>query len=59
MSYLNIKNVKVSGIAACVPGRVENNRDYTLLSPEELENYINTTGIEHRHCAIHDGSICT
>lgn len=59
MSYLNIKNVKVSGIAACVPSRVENNRDYTLLSQEELENYINTTGIERRHCAIHDGSICT
>lgn len=58
MSYLNIKHVKIQGIAACVPERVEENRDYTLLSKEEIEKYIATTGVERRHCAIHDGAIC-
>ena len=59
MSYLRINNVQIKGIAACVPERVEENRDYTLLSREEIEKYIATTGIERRHCAVHDGSICT
>jgi 3-oxoacyl-[acyl-carrier-protein] synthase III len=59
MSFLSIKNVKISGIAACVPKRVEENRDYKLISKDEIEKYIETTGVERRHCAIHDGSICT
>lgn len=59
MSFLSIKNVKISGIAACVPARVEENRDYKGLSSEEIEKYILTTGVERRHCAIHDGSLCT
>jgi 3-oxoacyl-[acyl-carrier-protein] synthase-3 len=59
MSYLNIKHVKIRGIAACVPERVEENRDYDRIPKEEIEKYIETTGVERRHCAIHDGSICT
>ena len=59
MAYINIKNVKIRGMAACVPERVEENRDYPLLSKEEIEKYISATGVERRHCAIHDGSICT
>ena len=59
MAIVSIKNVKMAGIAACVPERIEKNRDYTLLSPEEIEKYIETTGVEERHCAVHDGSICT
>lgn len=59
MAIANIKNVKIAGMAACVPERVEENRDYTLLPPEEIEKYIETTGVERRHCAVHDGTICT
>ena len=59
MAIVSIKNVKIAGMAACVPERVEENRDYTLLPPEEIEKYIETTGVERRHCAVHDGSICT
>ena len=59
MSFLDISHVKIRGIAACVPSRVEENRDYTGLSAEEIEKYIQVTGVERRHCAIHDGSICT
>lgn len=59
MSFLNIKNVKIKGISACVPERVEENRDYTLLPADDIEKYIQATGVERRHCAVHDGSICT
>lgn len=59
MSYISVKNIKLRGMAGCVPSRVEENRDSTLISPEEIEKYINATGVERRHCAIHDGSICT
>ncbi|EHP44968.1 3-oxoacyl-[acyl-carrier-protein] synthase 3 [Odoribacter laneus YIT 12061] len=59
MSFLSIKNVKIRGIAACVPSRIEENKDYKELSAEEIEKYIQTTGVQRRHCAIHDGSICT
>lgn len=59
MSFVSVKNVRIAGISACVPERVEENRDYTLLSGEEVEKYIKATGVERRHCAIHDGSICT
>lgn len=59
MSYISVKNIKVKGMSACVPERVEENIDYPLLSKEEIEKYIKTTGVERRHCAVHDGSICT
>lgn len=59
MSYISVKNIKIRGMAGCVPSRVEENRDYAMLSPEEIEKYITATGVERRHCAVHDGSICT
>lgn len=59
MSYISVKNIKLKGMAGCVPSRVEENRDYALISPEEIEKYIAATGVVRRHCAIHDGSICT
>ena len=59
MAFININNVKIKGMAACVPARVEDNRNYPLLSKEEIEKYIAATGVIRRHCAIHDGSICT
>lgn len=58
MAFLNVENVEIKGIAACVPERVEENRNYSLMSAEEIERYIKATGVERRHCAIHDGSIC-
>lgn len=59
MSYVSIKNIKIKGMAACVPERVEDNMDYPLLTKEEINKYIQATGVKKRHCAIHDGSICT
>ncbi len=59
MSYLAINHVTIRGVAACVPQRIEENKDFSGLSIEEYEKYRQSTGIERRHCAIHDGSLCT
>ena len=59
MSFLSVNNVKIRGIAACVPDRVEFNKDFEGLSQEQLEQYIKTVGVSERRCAIHDGSLCT
>lgn len=59
MAFIDIQNVKISGLAACVPERIENNYDSLLLPSDELKKYIETTGIVHRHCAVADGTICT
>ena len=59
MAFLQIRHVGIKGISACVPERVEYNRHYPYLSVEEIEKYITTIGVEQRHCALHDGEICT
>lgn len=59
MAFLQIKNVAIKGVAACVPSRIERNRDFKGLSTEQLNKYIETVGVEQRHCAFYDGSICT
>ena len=59
MAFLQISHVEIKGISACVPKRIERNRDYPYLSADEIEKYIATIGVEQRHCVIHDGSICT
>lgn len=59
MSLLSIKNVRICGIAASVPERVEKNIDFKGLSEDQLKQYIEIVGVEQRHCAIHDGSLCT
>ena len=57
MAFVEFDKVKIKGIAACVPQRVEENRDSSLLSSEDIEKFIKTTGIERRHCV--DPGICT
>lgn len=48
MSFLSVKNVKIKGMSACVPETVVETRDYTLLSKDEIQKFIDTTGIERR-----------
>lgn len=59
MAFTRITNVAIKGVSACVPDRIEYNRDFKGLSEEQLQKYIETVGIVKRHCAIHDGSLCT
>lgn len=59
MAFIRIKKVGIRGISACVPERIEHNKDFAGLSMEKLQQYIDTVGVKERHCAVHDGSLCT
>lgn len=50
MSKLTINNVRISGMAACVPSSVERNKDLPIFAnPQEAEKIIASTGIvSHR-----------
>ncbi len=58
MAFLKIDNVKISGIAACVPPKLVENKDSDLFDdPKELERYISTIGVERRYVA--EEGICS
>ena len=59
MAFFAIKNVSIKGIAAAVPERKESNKDFPMLSEDQLNQYIQTVGVTERRCSIHDGSLCT
>lgn len=54
MAFLDIPNVAIRGIAACVPPKVEENRDIPFYSTEEVEKVIASTGVERKHI-VSDG----
>ena len=49
MAFLEIHNVAIRGISACVPKLVESNRDLPFYSKDEVDQVIEKIGIEHRH----------
>lgn len=50
MAYIKTENIKISGIAACVPEHVVENSKSTLFKNEaELKKYIDVIGVERRH----------
>lgn len=49
MAYIEIKNVAIRGISACVPPKIEENKDLPFYSNGEAEKVISATGIERRH----------
>lgn len=58
MAFLKIDNVKIAGIAACVPPKRVDNMDSTLVEDKhELEKYIETTGVRYRYIA--EDGICS
>ncbi len=58
MAFLKIENVKIAGIAACVPPKRVDNMDSTLVEDKhELEKYIETTGVRYRYIA--EDGICS
>lgn len=58
MAFLKIENVKIGGIAACVPPKLVENKDSELFDdPAELERYIKTIGVERRYVA--EDGICS
>ena len=59
MPSLTVKNIRIAGIAACVPARVEENLSLpgqkdAIFTDEEIRKVIATTGIK-RHRAVDDG----
>jgi len=51
MAIFSVSNIKLSGIAACVPKRSESNLDYDWISEQERHLLIKTTGIKNRRIA--------
>ena len=49
MAFLKIDNVVIKGISACVPPKVEENKDISFYTPDEASKVIETTGVERRH----------
>lgn len=56
MALVTIPNVRVKGITACVPPRVEENLDIPVFNPGEAERVIAQTGIERKH--VVDEGVC-
>lgn len=54
MAFLKVENVAIRGISACVPPKVEENRDIPFYTQEEAEKVIDSTGVERKHI-VSDG----
>lgn len=48
MAKITFSNIRIAGISACVPRRVERNMDYDRISEEERKLLIKTTGIAEK-----------
>ena len=46
MAFLEIPNVRISGVSACVPKNIESNWTSDLIPENERTNLIEKTGIE-------------
>ncbi|MGZ4048539.1 MAG: ketoacyl-ACP synthase III [Bacteroidia bacterium] len=51
MAYLSTSNSNILAICSCVPKGIERTTDYDLITPEEQELFIKTTGIKERRVA--------
>ena len=51
MALFSISNIKLTGIAACVPKNSESNLNYDWITEQERALLIKTTGIENRRVA--------
>jgi 3-oxoacyl-[acyl-carrier-protein] synthase-3 len=51
MAFLKIKDVKISGISACVPKEIDENRNSPLFNDSTLKNFMDTTGVARKRKA--------
>lgn len=55
MAFLEIQNVKLSGLSACVPKTILENKDYIgFASSEEAEKFMTTTGVYRKRISAAD-----
>jgi 3-oxoacyl-[acyl-carrier-protein] synthase-3 len=57
MATFSIDTIAIKGISCCVPKNTEYNRDLSILTKEEIEKFIDATGVEERRIAPKE--ICT
>lgn len=57
MAAFSINNIAIKGISCCVPKNTEYNRNLSILSKEEIDKFIDATGVEERRIALKE--ICT
>lgn len=57
MAFLEIKNVALRGVAACVPAKTVETKNLSVFKKDEAERFTKTTGIERRR--IVDNGVCT
>lgn len=48
MALFSISNVRIAGISAAVPKQVVENRAHPVIKPEDIQKFIETTGVERR-----------
>lgn len=51
MALVSVDNIAVRGVSCCVPQTVERNMDLTFISPEEIQRFIDGTGVHERRVA--------
>ncbi len=51
MAQIRINNVRIKGIAACAPTKIEENCEYPYFDENEFANIIPSIGVERRHIA--------
>jgi 3-oxoacyl-[acyl-carrier-protein] synthase-3 len=51
MAFLQVNNVKISGLSACVPKAVDENSNFPMFDDEGYKNFVTATGIERKRVA--------
>lgn len=57
MATLTVDGISIKGISCCVPSVIERNIDIQNQSIEDIQKFIDVTGVENRHVA--SDSVCT
>jgi 3-oxoacyl-[acyl-carrier-protein] synthase-3 len=54
MATFSISDIAIKGISCCVPKNKQLNRELSLMSSDEIEKFIDATGVEERRIADYD-----
>ena len=57
MAQIKICNIRIKGISACAPSKVEENNEYPFFDENEFDRIIPSIGVERRHVAK-EGQTC-
>ncbi|MCV9926876.1 ketoacyl-ACP synthase III [Flavobacterium sp. LS1R49] len=57
MATFSVNDIAIKGISCCVPKNMERNIDLDILTSEEIQKFIDVTGVEERRIATKE--ICT